>query len=403
MKSSKLMKGAIVATAAMLPLSQAAQAEVNISGWINEGLTFYDDGLGSDVVQTSDNGTTLGSRMTFSGSTDVPGGLTAGFEVIIEPNQSNNTPLIFSNQTATGAGSFDNATGHTIGVLGNSLNIGGAFGKITVGLQTMPTDNIAVLADPSLTLWSGISPVFRGNGFSLISANAASGFVVGDFLNCYTAEGLRGAGGIGIDCNGIYRNGVRYDLPAFGPVSVAVGYANDDIFDIAAKYNGQLGRLNAVLHVGYALNQGVSAANSGIYSEAENFQVQGGLMDPVTGLFGSVAYQLEDADLEAGGAGLDDSTDAYYIKAGIKKAWNALGDTAIYGEYGSYNDQFGVNGVAAGVTGSEVERIGFSVDQYFGSSLIIYGKYENLEVSTDGVNLNLDELDLFTLGATVFF
>ena len=83
--------------------------------------------------------------------------------------------------------------------------------------------------------------------------------VWGDFLNCFTESGLRGAGGIGIDCNGVYRSGIRYDLPALGPVSIAVGAANDDIYDIAAKYKGQMGRLNAQLAVGYAINQGVNA------------------------------------------------------------------------------------------------------------------------------------------------
>ena len=150
MKYKTLKGAALVAATSMLPLSQAAMAEVTISGWINEGVQFYDDGQGSDMVQSSDNGTTLGSRITFAGESEVATGITAGFEVIIEPNQTSGTPLIFSDQATYG-----DTNSASIGTLGQSLHVGGAWGKVTVGLQSMPTDNIAVLEDPSLTLWSG--------------------------------------------------------------------------------------------------------------------------------------------------------------------------------------------------------------------------------------------------------
>jgi hypothetical protein len=410
----KTLKGAcLVAATSMLPLSQAAIAEVSISGWINQGITFYDDGLGSDAVQQSDNGTTLGDRITFAASGET-GGITAGMEVIVEPNATNNTPLIFSNQATAGDG-----TGATIAVLGNSLYVSSGWGKITLGLQSMPTDNIAVLEDPSLTLWSGISPVFRGNGFDIQGTTDGTGSVApsavwGDFLNCFTAQGLRGAGGIGIDCNGIYRNGIRYDLPAFGPVSVAVGYANDDIFDVSVKYKGTAGRISTQVAVGYAQNQGVTAQH---YKEAENFQIQVGLSDPESGVFGSVAYQRESADIAAVTAAatpnVAEDTDAYWLKVGVKKQWFDAGDTSVAFDYGEYDDQYGLAQAVLGVNGSSVSRVGISIDQYFGSSLIVYGKWENLALETDcTVALSAqcalafsggDDLDTFTLGAVYFF
>ena len=434
MNKLKTFKGAcLVAATAMLPLSQAAIAEVTISGWINEGIQFYDDGNSSDAVVTSDNGTTLGSRLTFAGSSEVATGITAGFEVILEP-QSNNTPLIFSSQTAGGtlntsfltdgdfndAGAFGDVTGDNITVLGSSLNVGGAWGKVTVGLQSMPTDNIAVLEDPSLTLWSGISPVFRGNGFFIMdgSATATAGDTVGshwgDFLNCFAVDGLRGIGGIGIDCNGIYRQGIRYDLPAFGPVTIAIGYANDDVYDINGKWKGSLGRMTGQIALGYAINQGNNVTH---YGESENFQIQAGLMDPETGLFGSIAYQHEEADLRTGfttaansfGGQISDESDAWWLKVGIKKQWFGVGDTSLSFDFGQYDDQYGTTEADLGVNGSEVERIGVALDQYFGSSLIIYGKWEQLSLDVDGdaatqvIYGGADDLDTFTLGAVYFF
>ncbi|MCP4299989.1 MAG: porin [Gammaproteobacteria bacterium] len=396
----------LVAAFAMLSALQTAiaedeeEAKWSISGWINEGVLSWDDGVDSGLSQLSDNGTTLGSRITLAGSAKVSEGLTAGFEVILEP-LSVPTPLIFSNQDG-----IKGNNGAEIGVLGSSAHFGGSWGKITIGLQSMPTDNIAVLADPSLTLWSGISPVFRGNGFFIRGLGAgASNEVWGSFLNCLTANGLTGIGGIGIDCNGIYRNGVRYDFPAWGNVSVAVGYANDDIYDIAAKYSGKLGRLTALLNVGYAVNSDGGAV-VGATGGADSFQAQGGLMDPDTGLFGTLAIQFESADGAAAGTGND--TDAYYLKAGIKRKWLDAGDSAFYFEYATYNDQFG-SGNADGITGSEVQHFGLSYDQYFGDKLIIYGKFENLSLDVDGdanaqaLYGGAEDLGTFTFGVTFFF
>ena len=445
MDKLKMFKGAcLVAATAMLPLSQAAMAEVTISGWINEGIQFYDDGVTSDAVQTSDNGTTLGSRITFAASNEVSTGITAGMEVILEP-QSLNTPLIFSNQDGgalttehltdggTTGGAFGNDVNHNIFVLGASLYVSGAWGKVTVGQQSMPTDNIAVLEDPSLTLWSGISPVFRGNGFTIrgiTGASAVSGLLGaavpghttaltwGNFLSCYTDNGLVGGAGIGIDCNGTYQQGVRYDLPAFGPVTIAVGYANDDVFDVNAKWKGDLGRMKGSIALGYADNSD-GGASVGATDGSDNFQLQAGLMDPETGLFGSIAYQHEEADgvvqtaaAIASGGVVQDETDAWWLKVGIKKQWFDIGDTSLSFDYGQYEDQYNVFQAALGVTGSEVERIGVAIDQYFGSSLIIYGKWEQLDLDVDISVLSpvtaaefagADELDTFTLGAVYFF
>ncbi|MCB1916854.1 MAG: porin, partial [Rhodocyclaceae bacterium] len=123
-----------------LGFSQAALSEsnLNISGWVNEGMVYYDDGVDSDTFQTTDNGTTLNSRITFSASADVPNtSMKAGMEIILEPNQSSETPLLFSSQSASGG----SGAGDTIGTLGKSIYLEGSWGKVTMGLQSMPTDN----------------------------------------------------------------------------------------------------------------------------------------------------------------------------------------------------------------------------------------------------------------------
>lgn len=425
---------------AMLPFSQVATAgEVNISGWVNEEMFYFDNGDNADIVATEANGTTLGTRIAFTGTQELPNsGLTAGFDLSFEPGNvlgSGNgfSPLV-SGQTIGDANQF----GADVGVLASNLFISGGFGKLTLGTQSMPTDNIGVLSDPSLTLWSGVSPVFRGGGMTIAGLGAgASNSTFASFLRCVTSDL-----GIGFDCNGVYRTGIRYDLPAFMGVKIAVGYANDDIYDISLNHSGSIAGLNTVIGIGYAVNQGGGGAVVGA-NETEVFQVQGGLMDPGTGIFGSVAYMNDDGD--GAPAGVGDDVDSYFIKVGVKRAFNSLGDTAIAFKYGSYNDMYGSANVATaaaasvttssatlaasqvltqtgatttaatsfaagGVTGSEVERIGFEIVQYFGAGFQIYGTWEQLDLDVDCSSLacttaygGADELDMFALGATYFF
>ncbi len=407
----------------VLPVSQVAWAEGevtwDISGWINEGMTYYDDGDGTDLAQLSDNGTTLGSRIVLSGDykpKEIK--LEAGFEVIIEPlsgvqnfaGGGQVTPLLFANQD-----NLDTFNGGDVGLLGSSVYVGGDWGKVTLGLQSMPTDNIAVLQDPSMTIWSGISPLFRGNGFFIrglgdvpgvttdvstpTTSTPASNNTWGQFAQCLATPGL----GIGIDCNGVYRNGIRYDLPAFGSVNIAVGWANDDIFDVALKYADEIAGMKAKLGVGYSHNSD-GGSNVGA-NDSDTFQIQGGLMDPETGLFGVATYQYEEADKAVAGSG--DETDAYYFKFGIRKQFINAGDSAFYGEYASYNDQYGSG--AAGISGSNFERWGLVAEQYIGKQLIIYGKWEQYMLDVDGTPAieaaydGVEDLNLVTLGLTFFF
>ena len=387
------------------PHSVMAEGELTISGWINEGMTWWDDGDDTDAAQLSDNGTTLGSRIVFAGSYKPPKtDIEAGFEVILEPLSGTSnfagggtvTPLLFANQD-----NVDTFNGGDIGALAHNLYIGGGWGKITLGLQSMPTDNIAVLQDPSLTIWSGISPVFRGNGFFIrgIDAGAANN-TWGSFLQCLTTPGL----GIGIDCNGVYRNGARYDLPTFGDVSMAVGYANDSIYDAALKWDPTFGDFDVKFGAGYAINNdGGVNINA---NDSDVFQTQVGVLHKGTGLFGVATYQLENADGADSGTG--DDTDAYYFKAGIQKSWFKFGQTSIYADYAKYNDQYG-GGNVDGINGSEVQHIGVGLVQTFGSRLRIYAKWEQLSLDVDGnatakaIYDDADDLNMLTTAAVFFF
>ncbi len=406
--NSKLALKSCLATAILASVSSAALADGheaatwNISGWINEGITYYDDGQGTDVAQLGDNGTTLGSRISLTGGYKPENtGLQFGFEVIVEPTAAvdgNSASPLLSNQDGL---SNANSFGSGVSLLSNNIYVSGDFGKITIGTQSMPTDNIAVLADPSVTIWSGISPLFRMLGFSIRGIDAAAGNQTwGNFAQCAGLNGL----GIGIDCNGIYRNGIRYDLPTMGNVNVAVGYANDEVYDVALKYAGEVGGLTTMFNAGYAYN--TDGGQNVLGSSSETLQFQLGLMDKNSGVFGALSYQMEEVEDAAVGSG--DDTDAYYLKVGVKRAFNDIGDSAFYVDYGSYNDQYGMAHLE-GVTGSELSVLGFAAEQYFGGRFLMYAKYEIISLDVDGTASaqalynGAQDLNLLQLGGTFFF
>lgn len=424
MKKICIKKASAVVLAGLLPFSAIAEDgnTWSISGWINQAITYADDGENSRIVSLPDNGTTLGSRIVLAGSSDLLGnGLTAGFEVIIEPEHGGGN-LGFGTNGRQALNDFESTGFAGVNTLGHSLYLKGSMGKITLGQQSMPSDNTTVLEDPSMTLWSSIGAVFRGTGVFINSANNNAASAWGDFLNCYTNENLRGRLGIGMDCNGTYRQGVRYDLPTLpGGVDIALGYSNGGVYDVSGKWKGEFGRIKTQLAISYAINT-ANRAITGLdnnntpngstvtIEESQLLQAQLGIMDVPTGLFAAVSYASEEADFlgNTNDEGLADNTNSYWVKAGIKRAFNSLGDTSIAIQYGSYNDQFGINEAIAGVNGSEVTRMGIEVNQYFGNRLIIYGTYERLSVDLErdagSTYLNdADDLDMFTTGLTFFF
>ena len=210
--------------------------------------------------------------------------------------------------------------------------------------------------------------------------------------------------GIGIDCNGVYRNGARYDLPTFGNVSMAVGYANDSIYDAALKWDPDFDDFKVKFGIGYAINNdGGSNVNA---NDSDVFQTQLGVLHSGTGLFGVATYQLENADGADSGTG--DDTDAYYFKFGIQKNWFKFGQTSIYADYAKYNDQYG-SGNVDGIDGSEVQHIGVGLVQTIGSRLRIYAKWEQLSLDVDGnatakaIYDDADDLNMLTTAAVFFF
>ena len=417
------------------------KVSLTISGWVTKSANWWDDGAESNLY-FGDKGTTLSSHFQLSGSAVIAPGWSGGYTMSVEAPGTNFG--FASNQFNPG----DNDGFQQIQTLLSYMWVkSDSYGTLNWGLLSQATDNVALLPDLSGTIIESNAVMFEGAAFRLRPSgnNTESGLTNaawGNFLYCQTAKA-----GIGADCNGVPYSAVRYDSPTFGGFSMSSSYGEDDIWDIALKYAADFNSIKVSAAGGYTHSTDenyVSAGGglNGYKADIDLWQVGASAMHVPSGLFIYGMYQNEDGSFSPGnttgaqgqninGAAAGTNTDVYYLKGGIKRAWNPLGSSVLYGEYGRYNDMFGGiagNDVCAGslstmnvcgggatsaiVTGSEVDRWGLGAVQEIDSAAMhIYARWQHLELDVDlqdmdtGNNLSqgFQDWDLFQVGGVIFF
>lgn len=425
------------------------KVSLTISGWVTKSANWWDDGAEKNFY-VGDKGTTLSSHFQLSGSATIAPGWAGGYTMSVE---APGTAFGFaSNQFTPG----DNDGFQAIDTLLSYMWVkSDSYGTLNWGLLSQATDNVALLPDLSGTIIESNAVMFEGAAFRLRPSgnNTESGLTNaawGNFLYCQTAKA-----GIGADCNGVPYNAVRYDSPTFGGFSMSTSYGEDDIFDIALKYAADFNSIKVSAAAGWTHstdeNYVVGGGGlNGYKADIDLFQVGASAMHVPSGLFIYGMYQNEDGSYSPGnqtgavgqnvaGRAAGTNTDVYYLKGGIKRAWNPLGSTVLYGEYGRYNDMFGgiagtdvcagpagtntggalstanaCNGgaVSASVTGSKVDRWGLGAVQEIDSAAMhIYARWQHLELDVDlqdnvtgnNINQGFNDWDLFQVGGVIFF
>ncbi len=390
------------------------KVSLTISGWVNTGIYIWDDGIDSDAYVVSDNGTTLGTRITFSGSAKINSDWSAGYTITIEPQ--NAETLVGVSQTNDDGGLING-----VGLLESYMYVKSEqLGKLSWGQQSSATDNVGIV-DLSGSIFSSIPVVFRGNnlvlrsstgGSFLANGNAAAGLA--GTLNNQSLLSCHGQGlGIGNDCLGVLTNNIKYESPTISGFTLSASWGEDDFYDFALKYAGQFGDFKVGAAAGYAIiENGMTNNGNGGGPDTEVFTLAGSIMHVPTGIFANVTYTQEDIDRLAGGAlvpaGFESTPDSIYIKAGIKQKWNSLGATAIYGEWGQYNDQYSLALFNNGVTSSEVTRYGAAIHQWIDAAAMqVYAKWNTFEYDVDGTSAlatsNIEDMTEFTVGGVIFF
>lgn len=421
------------------------KVSLTVSGWISEGLMYWDDGTESNVYQAQDS-TDLASNVAFTGSAQINADWSAGYTIRLFLDHAN---ALFQNQ--------DNDN------LSFGLNLQYSFwwleskqlGKVSVGLQSGAADNAVILTDFTGTLFQHNAVIFEGVSLFLTpeggtrsatgTFGAATGVpssALGALVLCNTIRQ-----GIANDCLGNRTNQIRYDTPTFAGFSASASWGEDDRWETTGRYAGEAGGFKYSFAVSYGEVNGdndflgTRSDFLGNPIDSSFLQVGGTIKHLATNLWFHGYYGQQDTDNAVISPGDGYS---YYLKAGWSPTLNALGRTHVIGEYRENIDTYGaafqlgdpgIGGRGAvcdgftgtggnigaacaapgivNVTGSEVQSWGVGlVQEIDAASLALWVKYRHFESEIDfsrtGLNAvsgtqEFEDIDLIFAGAHLFF
>ena len=387
------------------------KVSLTISGWVAEQVLFWDDGVESNVYVTG-IGATLNSHFKLTGQATIAPGYQAGYVIHVETatadpfavNQATDDATVFPSVSMLQSYWFINSD---------------HMGKLSVGQLSHASDNTAILVDGSGSLVPANWLIIEGGAFATRTNGILNGAVWGDVLNCGQTTA-----GIGADCNGLPLNAVRYDSPTFQGFSVSATWGEDDFWDVAARYAGEFNGIKVAIAAAYShtADEGVFLQRNlaiGVDRRDSNyFQIGAFVTHVPTGLFAYAAYGNEDNNniaLDplgdgAGGEIQTPDTDHLYLKAGLRRKFNALGHTVMYAEWARYNDMLSpslIDATNAVVSAdSEVNRWGLGlVQEVDAAAMSLWLTYRNIEgeFTIDGVQTDLDDLHMVKVGALINF
>jgi hypothetical protein len=360
---------------------------LTVSGQVSKALLYWDDGFDSDAYVV-DNAINT-SRFGFDGKAQIAPGLTAGYVMQIDVRDS----ISF----AVSQSSDENpAPVSDIAIRLNHVYIqSDRFGKIAVGENYSFNDAISVPLQLGDTFNTDGGPY--ADGFSLINPDGTDSGVTWNRL-------------IG---NGPRRNDyLRYDSPVFGGFSVTALWGDDDVWDIGAKYLGNVGRFRLHTAIDYFNYDAEPLGAAGLLSKFEEVKGLVSIKDLPTGLFLTTWVAQRDYVRDVLGSGEDTGSSVQFF-AGIENNFTGYGNTTIYGGYGRFEDMASTGldinltgGVPATVIDSDIDRVTFGVVQTFdAAALDIYGIVENFsaDVDTTAGAADLEDFTSIIVGSRIKF
>ncbi len=361
----------------------------------------WDDGTESNVY-IHGLGPTQASHVKFNGQATIAPGWTAGYMLRIQD--------LTGNAFAGGDNAINQLNGSNNGNLNTQMSFwylqSESLGKLSVGRLAHAAKSAGMFTDLSgtqiidnYTFLAGF-PQFRLR----TSSGELSSLTWGQLGFCYT----QGAP-LGGDCNGIVMNGVRYDTPTFAGFSASASWGEDDFWELAARYSGEIAGFKVAAGVGYTsmTSETTSFVVPADHKDSEFFQAGAYVQHLATGLFLHGIYGNEDNNGTALTSGrLEPDSDHYYVKAGIRRKVLPLGATIVYGDYARYNDQLGPAAINMGATSSTLERIGGGIAQEIdAAAMTVYLKYQHYQADIDGISDldNLEDADFVSFGGLINF
>jgi len=330
------------------------KVSLTVSGWVSEAVMWFDDGAESNVyVGTSP---VEQSRVRFVGEAKVTPDVSAGY--VLEFGIYGASANSWDQDTP------DGSTPNSVSVRKSSWFLKSkTFGKVTVGQDGTATYHLLDDADTTMTrnFYDGEASAIYARPFFLRD-RAGNRIDPGPGSDLKWSDALRGFFNSTPGDSG-RRNIVRYDTPTFGGFSIAAAWGEDDLWDMAVIYKGELGDFDLNARAGYGQSSdGFSTPCHGSTGSPDNamdcewWGVSAFLQHKPTGLFVFAGYGdqkdgSKDPAIDA--AIIEKDSHTWFVQGGIEKKWIPLGKTNFFGEY--RRDDAGSNLVAAGLRTQSAE------------------------------------------------
>ena len=292
------------------------KVSLTVSGWVNEAIFFWDDGVERNAYVGTNE--LEQSRFRFTGEAKIVDGWGAGYILEIGANGVGSKGF---SQDSTG---LNGITVRKSAWFLKSKDLG----KLTVGKYDTATYHLLDNLDTTLT--RNVSD-FEAAGVALGAFKTRSGGVLGakwiDFMGGFN-NGTPGQSGL--------RNVVRYDTPEIAGFTATASWGEDDQWETALKYKADAGDFKVTASLGYGestdkiTNLGQCAVGTG---DCLWWGAGALVSHSPTGLYVYGGYAENHIDLKTAQAGKDDDSSTWYVQGGIEQKWNALGKTNVFVEY----------------------------------------------------------------------
>ncbi len=297
------------------------KVSLTIYGKVNEAIGYWDDGFEQNVYQFTND--TSRTRFGFKGKAKITKDWFAKFKIEVG--------IRTADQGAIDADTDDGGSGFDLRKAEWSLG-SKTYGSVTVGETSMAHDGITQQQVANIKHFANPDVLDANDSFAI--RQSGTGANIGEWDNLAQVlepgEGSRG-------------NLIRYNTPKFGDFSFAAAWGEDDVWNVALKYAGQLGDFKVKGGVGYGeateRDEECTDDDAGITSGSSCKEIGASLsaMHVPTGLFLTGAYGIREDDvndqtLTAAGIATDDNQ-FYHIQGGIEQKWNSLGKTTFFGGY----------------------------------------------------------------------
>ena len=219
-----------------------------------------------------------------------------------------------------------------------------------------------------------------------------------------------------------------YTSPTFGGARLLASWGEDDTWDVAIWWTKEWNSVRFVGGVGYLNDQdethtpGVAQFEEDGDRDNEEWKGSASIQHVPSGLFVTGAFVTREYN---GTENQNPNTlqqradfDWWYLQAGIRKRWNSLGQTSLYGEYSEGDDGL-TNTVAnvanvnfLNVTSSNLEMWGLGVGQDIDNAAMnLFAAYRHYEFELSGQTavggaitaIPLEDFDVFYVGGRIRF